>query len=217
MSRIKILIANRYFLMSYAIKCILQKIKNLEIHGVDEKEILTGLKKLKPELLVLEMEIIKQDSFRLLTELKKYFPQLKILALIDCDEKEKLMKILQYRLEGYLSKNTSQEELIEAVETIHKGERYFSKKIHQYILDNVFDEPGNSEITKSKNNLSERENEVLKEIITGKNNREIADRLFISENTVLTHRRNIMRKLKVTSTPQLIFTSFKNGLISFND
>ena len=217
MEKIRILIANKYFLMNYAIKCILQKIKGFEVYGVEENGIISEIEKLKPEILVLEIEILKQDSFRLLSEIKNAFPNLKILVLLDIDNKQKLLKILQYQLDGYLLKNTSQGELIEAANTLHKGEKYYGKEIHNYVMNSLFDRTRNDYEQKIKNNLSNREREILQEIITGKNNREIADQLFISEHTVLTHRRNIMRKLKVKSTPQLIITSFKHGLINIKD
>ena len=217
MEKIRILIANKYFLMNYAIKCILQKIRGFEVYGVDENGIISEIEKLKPEILVLEIEILKQDSFRLLSEIKNAFPNLKILVLLDIDNKQKLLKILQYQLDGYLLKNTSQAELIEAANTLHKGEKYYGKEIHNYVMNSLFDRTRNDYEQKIKNNLSNREREILQEISTGKNNREIADQLFISEHTVLTHRRNIMRKLKVKSTPQLIITSFKHGLINIKD
>ena len=217
MEKIRILIANKYFLMNYAIKCILQKIRGFEVYGVDENGIISEIEKLKPEILVLEIEILKQDSFRLLSEIKNAFPNLKILVLLDIDNKQKLLKILQYQLDGYLLKNTSQAELIEAANTLHKGEKYYGKEIHNFVMNSLFDRTRNDYEQKIKNNLSNREREILQEISTGKNNREIADQLFISEHTVLTHRRNIMRKLKVKSTPQLIITSFKHGLINIKD
>lgn len=211
------MIANRYFLMNYAIKCILQKIKGFEVYGVEERNILSEIEKLKPEILVLEIEILKQDGLKFLSDIKESFPNLKILVLLDIDNKQKLLKILQYQLNGYLLKNTSQEELIEAANTIHRGEKYYSKEIHNYVMNSLFNKPDSNYEHKIQNNLSDREKEILQEIITGKNNREIANQLFISEHTVLTHRRNIMRKLKVKSTPQLIITSLKHGLTSFKD
>ena len=69
-SQIRILIANRYFLMNFAIKCILQKIKGFDVYGADESEILPSIKKIKPEILILEIEVLKQDSLQLLSEKK---------------------------------------------------------------------------------------------------------------------------------------------------
>lgn len=216
-SQIRILIANRYFLMNFAIKCILQKIKGFDVYGADESEILPSIKKIKPEILILEIEVLKQDSFQLLSEIKTLYPKLKILVLLDIENKQKLVKILKIELNGYLLKNTSREELIAATIAIHRGERYYSREINNYVIDSITKPELEKSNIKAENKLSCREKEILNEIISGKNNREIADVLFISEHTVLTHRRNIMRKLKVKSTPQLIIKSFKHGYVSLQD
>ncbi|MBI1937636.1 MAG: response regulator transcription factor [Ignavibacteriales bacterium] len=216
MTQIRILIANKYFLMNYAIRCILQRIKEFEVHGSSESDLLSEIKRLKPELLVLEIEILKYDSFELISEIKEKYPKLKILALLNIDNKEKFLRILNYRLEGYLLRNTSREELIEAASTIHRGERYFCKEIHQYVMNNLI-EQSSSNSGNQKNNLSQREKEILQQIVSGKSNKEIAGSLFISEHTVLTHRRNMMRKLKVKNTTQLVITGVKHGLVTIKD
>ena len=213
----KVLIANKYFLMNYAIQCILQKIKEFEVFGCREDEILSEIKKNTPEILIIEIEILKTDSFNLLSEISKKCPKLKILALLDITNKEKLEQIFQLKLDGYLLKNTSQEELINAVVNIHNGQKYYSKEIKDYVMENLLIQDKVENLHKSRNNLSKREREILQHIAMGKNNKEIAENLFISSNTVLTHRRNIMKKLSVNNTAQLIYKGIKHKLISFSE
>ena len=217
MKRIKILIANKYFLMNYAISCILQKIKGFEVYGVDESKVLAEIEKLMPEILVIEIEILKSDSYKLLSEIKEKFPLVKILVLVDIVNEERLIQILQFKLEGYLLKNTSREELIRAVTTIHIDEKYFSKEINHFIMERLFISDKSNNRTEENKSLTGREKEILQHIVTGKNNKEIANNLFISANTVLTHRRNIMRKLKVSNTAQLINKCIKYNIISLNE
>jgi DNA-binding NarL/FixJ family response regulator len=126
-----------------------------------------------------------------------------------------LMQILQYKLDGYLLKNTTKEELISAAQTVFKGESYYSSSINKIMLDDIVTSHP-PEINENVTELSMREKEVLTLIAAGRNNEEIAELLFISSNTVLTHRRNIMRKLNVNSTPQLILTGVRRGIISIN-
>jgi two-component system, NarL family, response regulator NreC len=212
MKQIKIVIVNKYFLMNYAIRCILQRIKGFEVYGVSEDQILSETARIKPDILIVEIDIIKTDSFKLLSSIKSKFSGIKILGLLDIEDKERLSHILEYKLEGLLLKNTSRDELIYAAKCIYKGEKYYSKEIHNYIIEHL---TNITEDQKNKANievLSEREKEILNLIVQGKNNKDIAKKLFISENTVLTHRRNIMRKVKVKSTAQLIITSLKNGI-----
>ena len=217
MRKIRILIANKYFLMNYAIHCILEPLKEFEVSGTSEDELLENIDKFNPDLLVIELEIIKINSFQLLSEIQTKFPNLKILVLLDIDNKEKLKKVLQFKLEGYLLKNTSKEELIEAAVSIYNGEKYYCRELHRFVFENLMGVENEKKESAKKEVLSGREKEILDLIVSGKDNREIADKLFISENTVLTHRRNIMRKLNVRNTPQLIITSFKHGLYTPKD
>ena len=217
MSDIRILIANKYFLMNYAIRCILQRIKGFEVLGVPEDELLQQIKKFKPDILLVEIDVVKTNSFELLSELRVSFPKLKIIVLLDIENKEKLLNVIKFQLEGYLLKKTSKNELIHAANCVYKGERYFSKEIHHFVIENLSEFQNDAEQKISYELLSEREKEILKILVSGKKNKEIADTLFISENTVATHRRNIMRKLKVKNTPQLILRSFKNGLVTLKD
>jgi len=214
MNRIRILIANKYFLMNYAISCILQKIKDFEVFGASEEGITSEIEKLEPDLLIIEIDILKADSYKLLSEIKEKFPRLKIIVLLDLEDEEKLFHILRLKLDGYLLKNVSQDELIDAAKCVFKGEKYFSKEYHSYVLEHLACRNNDYRVRGYKESLSGREREILQLIVTGINNAEIAGKLYISENTVLTHRRNIMKKLKVRNTAQLIITGLKEGIIS---
>jgi len=200
--------------MNYAIRCILQDIEGFEVYGFSETEIMDEIIKLKPDILIIEIEMIKGNSCEFILEVKGKFPKLKIIVLLDIENKEKLHEILQLQLDAYLAKNISRDELTHAATYVHKGEKYFSNEINQHIINNFVDLKRDSLKINNEETLSVREKEVLHLIVSGGNNREIAGRLFISENTVLTHRRNIMRKLKTKNTAQLITTSVKRGIVS---
>lgn len=214
MNSIKILIANKYFLMNYAIRCILQGIEGFEVYGFSETEIMDEIVKLKPDILIIEIEMIKGNSCEFILEVKKRFPKLKIIVLLDIENENKLLDLIQLQLNAYLVKNISKDELIYAATCVYKGEKYFSGEINQYLVNNFIDPNGNLQKKENEESLSEREKEVLHLIVSGEKNREIAGRLYISENTVLTHRRNIMRKLKTRNTAQLITTSVKRGIVN---
>lgn len=200
--------------MNYAISCILQKIKVFEVFGTSEDGLISEIDKIIPDLLVIEIDILRTDSYKPLAEIREKFPRLKIIVLLDFEDEEKLLHVLQFKLEGYLLKNVSKEELILAASCVYKGEKYFSKEYHAYVIEHLARKSTQSKVRNPGELLSEREREILRLIVTGINNAEIAGRLYISENTVLTHRRNIMKKLKVKNTLQLIITGLKEGLIS---
>ncbi len=217
MAVIKILIANKFFLMNYAIRCILQKIKGFEVYGIKEAEVMPEIKRIKPDILVIEMEILKTDGFLLLKDIKEKYPGLKLLVLLDIVHKDKLLQILEFGLEGYILNNVTRDELIVAAKDIYRGEKYYSKELNDYIIKSLLKKKLNDSPKYNHEQLSDREKEILRHIVKGKNNKEIADNLFISANTVLTHRRNIMRKLNVNNTPQLIYKCFKHNIIPINE
>ena len=201
--------------MNFAITCILQRLNDFEVYGVSPDEILSEIENFKPHLLICEVEKSKDNTCSFIEQIKEKFPALKILVLVDFNDQKHLTELIKFQLDGYLLKNTTKEELIIAAKKIHSGEKYYSREIYEYVMNN-FD----NVLNKKKNDfseylLSEREREILEHIVLGKKNKEIAKSFFISENTVLTHRRNIMKKMKVNSTPQLIVTSIKNGIITF--
>lgn len=217
MENIRILISNKYFLMNYAIRCILQRIKEFDVTGIPEEEVLQQIKKIKPDILITELDILKIDGFKLLSEIREKYPNLKILVLLEIDDRKKLLKMLELNLSGYLLKNTSREELINAVHSVYKGEKYYSNEINRYVVEDILKDKTQDRKEDINESISEREKEILNLIVTGYNNKIIADKLFISENTVATHRRNIMKKMKVKNTPQLIVRSLKQGLVTIND
>lgn len=218
MEQIKILISNKYFLMNYAIRCILQRIKEFDVTGVEEEDVLAEIKKQNPDILITEVEILKEDGFNLLAKIREKHPKLKILALLELDDRKRLMKMLELKLAGYILKNTNREELIGAVHTVYRDEKYYSAEINRCIVEDILNNVKDSSASRTDDNkISDREKEILNLIVTGYNNKIIADRLFISENTVATHRRNIMKKMHVKNTPQLIVRSLKQGLVTLSE
>jgi DNA-binding NarL/FixJ family response regulator len=214
---IKILIANKYFLMNYAISCILKPINDFEVTGIPEDDIFRGIEEVKPDILIMEINFIKKDSLKLISGLKEKFPSVRTMLLLDIDDKEKLIQLLRLNAEGYLLKNISKDELIHAAKCIASGRRYISEGINEFLMEDLVNKQNNFHGEDFCEALSEREIEVLKLIISGKNNKQVAGKLFISPNAVLTHRRNLMKKLKVNNTAQLITKSLRYKIISMPD
>lgn len=210
MKPILILIANRFFLTNYAISCILQDLEGIKVVGVSEDKLIDAIRLQNPDMIIVEIDMIKQDSILFLKEIKKEFPRLKIIILVEPSDVYKLKSLLELRLDGYLSKTITKEELQKAALKIYNDEKYFSQEISQKIIEIEYQRIS-SEI------LSKREHEILRLIADGMNNKEIGRLLYISEFTVLTHRRNIMRKLNVKTTSQLIVESIRKGLISIGE
>jgi DNA-binding NarL/FixJ family response regulator len=216
MKKITILIANKYFLVNYAIKCILSRIKGFEVCGVPEEEVITKIAILKPDIFIIEVDTQRINGLLLLTQVKEKYPRLKSIVLLDVINKETLADLLRMNLDGYILKNVSREELISAATSVYKGEKYYSKEIQQLMHESVVEGRGNGS-SDEIDQLSKREHEIFEMIIGGMTSRQIAGNLFLSKHTVITHRRNIMKKLNVNSTSQLILTAVKRSAIPQRD
>lgn len=216
MKKIKILIANKYFLVNYAIKCILTRIKGFEVYGVPEQDVLAEIATIKPDLLIVEIDILRSNTQSLLAEVRQIDPTLKIIVLLDILNKEKLVELLQCKLDGYMLKNVSREELIDAATSVDRGEKYYSKEIQLLMHESVVEKVSAGESENGIGQLSTRENEIYELIVGGMTNKQIAHNLFLSKHTVITHRRNIMKKLNVNSTSQLILAA-KRSPASYGD
>ena len=199
--------------MNFAITCILQRLHDLDVFGVSHENLISEIEKYNPNVLIFEIEKNEKKNVQFLVQIRTKFPKLKTLILIDSKDKEFIIPLLKYNFEGFLLKNTSQDDLIFATKRINKGKNFYDPNISEFVMANLG--KNNKSEKNSENEISEREKEILKFIVLGKKNEEIADTLNISKNTVLTHRRNIMRKLLVKSTPQLIAKTLQKGIISF--
>jgi|YelNatPaOPRAMG01_1025707.scaffolds.fasta_scaffold17421_2 DNA-binding NarL/FixJ family response regulator len=210
---IKILIANKYFLVNYAIRCILQPIKKFELFGISADKMLQEINRVKPDIVIIEIDILRTNAVQLLSQIRENYTDIKIIVLLDIDNNRNLLQVLKLNLEGYIGKGTTEKELIRAINLVYRGKRYFSKEIYKYVMEHLIN--GNDDTPKRTmyETLTKREKEILELIIKGENMTEIASKLFISKATVLTHRRNIMRKLKVRSSTQLILTCIESGII----
>ncbi len=124
---------------------------------------------------------------------------------------EFITKALSVGANGYLPKDTSMNELLEAINTIYKGENYFNKDISNTILKSIInkskDEKANGKC------LTKREKEIIALVVQGLTNKEIAEILFISVRTVDSHKNNILQKLNLKSSVELVKYAIKNNLV----
>lgn len=152
------------------------------------------------DVLILDLNLEGENALNIVHEIKFISPTLKIIVLTSYDSKKLFQKAKELDLEGFLLKNTTKKQFIEALQKVILGEKYYPK-LNQTIP---------SEFTQSIdtfgsiNSLSNREQELVKCLLNGLNEKEIADKLFISRHTVRTHKKNIFRKLNVHGVMGLI-------------
>ena len=220
MNTVRVIIADDHQLFIEGIKTILSRADtfNFEIigeahSGKDLKEL---LKNASPDLLLLDLNMPEIDGLRMLSIVKKSYKDIKVLALTMYDDVKLVRTAFSEKVDGYILKSTGKLELLEAIDEIIDGGRFFGEGVRIHIPSGDEKEYSPSKFDDKfikKYNLTKREIEILKLITQAMSNKEIAKKLFISDQTVSVHRKNIMRKLQVSNTAALIKMAYDNSLV----
>jgi DNA-binding NarL/FixJ family response regulator len=205
MKKIKVLLADDHTIVLDGLKAVLKGNEALEVVGEvkNGEEVMAFLAAHHADVVVLDINMPVMDGINCARKLKLKYPQTRIIILTMYAQKAFLEEIVRIGVDGCLLKSNSGQELTEAIERVMDGKSYYDR-IHAFVVEK-------DEAFQSK--LSKREMEIVKLLAEGLTSIQIADKLFIAEHTVKTHRKNILRKTGVTNTSQLVQFALNNQLI----
>jgi DNA-binding NarL/FixJ family response regulator len=208
---INLILADDHQLVLDGLKAMLEESPEFELKGqaLDGEMAVNLVRNLKVDVVLMDVDMPGMDGVEATKILKNESPDVKVVILTMHDEKSIIRMLMDIGADGYLLKNSSKEELEQAIKAVHGGKKHFSSEVTMALLQP--DEPGIQK--ENLAGLTEREIEILKLIAEGKSNREIGDELFISHRTVDTHRTNLMKKLEIHNIAGLIRFAIKNGLV----
>ena len=172
-------------------------VKYLDINGVDDLH-----------LLITDLTMPEMGGIELNKIVKEKYPDLKTLVVSMHIDGEMIDKLIRNNVDGYVPKNAEKEELLEAMRTIVKGDKYFSPEVKRAYTDAMFESKKTAEVS-----LTEREKEVLKLIAEENTTQEIAEKLFLSKHTIESYRKNLISKLQVKNLAGLTKHAIKMGLL----
>ena len=217
MDTIKIILVDDHQIVRDGIKSLLLDSSTIEIIGEAETayELFDLLKTLQPDIVLLDISLPTMSGIEASKILTSDFPNIKKLMLSMYTSEDYIFNALKTGINGYLPKNTTRDELLQAINDVHNGKEYFSKSISDTILKSYVNIAKNgSEVSSDKlAGLTKREREVLHYVVDGKSNAYISECLFISIRTVETHKTSILRKLNLTNAVDLVKFAIKNNLI----
>lgn len=211
MTKIKILLADDHQLVRKGFKALLEELDFVEVVGeaANGKEALTLLRNgVKPHVALLDYEMPQMNGLEAAEAIKKDFFGVKVIMLTMMQDKELIESAVQKGVSGFLFKNTSIEDLSEAIRRVAAGDTYFSSDVTLTLL-----KPVHNPDAPLLAQLSERELEILKLVVQGLSSTDIGGQLFISPRTVDTHRNNIIQKLGVHGIPGLVQFAVRNKLV----
>lgn len=204
----RILLVDDHSILMDGIKSLLEKDTTLQVvHMASTAETaLTYLKSAEIDLLITDFNLPGMDGLSLIHTARRICNDLKIIVLSMHNEIHLVKEILRTGVNGYVLKNDSHRELLQAIEEVRQSRVFLSSDINKLLIQNL-QNPDEGKL------LTDREREILKLISKEYSNKDIAEELFISERTVETHRKNIFRKTGTNSLVGLIKFAYANNLI----
>jgi len=221
MDTIKVLVVDDHALFRRGIAAVLANQENLEIVGeaTDGLEAIEKAEETAPDVILMDLNMPRCSGLEATQALQAKMPQVNILVLTVSDNEADLFAAMRFGATGYILKNTEPEELVQAIFHVVQGGAIISPLMASKLLTEFKGLETRAEMESAQEasaNLSPREVEVLQLVSQGATNKEIADSLFISENTAKTHLRNIMEKLHLANRSQAAAYAVKKGLVPYN-
>jgi two-component system response regulator DegU len=216
---VKIVLADDHGIVRDGIKSTLRDEKSFKIIGEASNglEAIEKVKSLSPDVVIIDINMPEMNGIEATAIISKKYPDTKALVLSMHDNEDYILKSIEAGAAGYLLKDTNKEEFVKAINAVAKGEKYFSTSISNILatgyLHRIKKEGVKSADDDSENALTRREKGILKLIVQGSSNREIADSLSISIRTIEVHRSNMMKKLKVKNAVELVKYAMENNLV----
>lgn len=205
---IRVSVTDDHELFRSGIAMLLNKTNACEVvaQNGSAEELLEDLKSIEVDVALIDISMGKMSGLEAVAMCKKQFPQVRCIVLTMHDEGQYILKAIRNGAYGYLLKDCDANELKEAVEQVYLGKKYFNRNISDLMIQSVT-------VEEDIKQLSKRETEVLHLVAQGKTAKEIANDLIVSVRTIETHRSNILKKLDVQNTAELITKASSLGIL----
>jgi two-component system, NarL family, response regulator LiaR len=213
---IRLLVVEDDPMVRVGLKHLLGANAQFEIIGVAEDGYggIESATRLLPDVVLMDVGMPHLDGIAATQQIKQAMPQIKVIMLTSHKERTEVFAALSSGADGYCVKGTSVDQLAKAIAVVHEGATYLDAQIAQLVVDQVkLASPTTKNTTIPQGTLSDREMEVLRLIVEGYSNPEIAKALYLSEHTVKTYVRGIMNKLLVNDRVQAAVLALRSGLV----
>jgi len=212
---IRVLIVDDHTIVRKGIRALLAEMAGMEVVGEAEngQEAVTQAETLHPDVILMDLAMPKMDGIEATRQIKISQPESRILVMTSFAADDKVFPAIKAGALGYLLKESTPEDLVQAIHQIYRGESSLHPTIARKVLQEITHPPDRPP---TPNPLTEREEEVLRLVAQGLSNQDIAKKLSISDPTVRTHVSNIMGKLHLATRIQAALYALREGLVSLD-
>lgn len=214
---ISVLVIDDHQLIIDGLKLIFEVEQNIVFAGGanNMEEALNFLSKNQVDVVLADISMPGHSGIEVTKKIKEIYPEIQVLALTMHEDIAMISAMIEAGASGYLLKRANMNEVVEAIHTVAKKKKYLGGEVQAILMDDLIHrEPTEATAKSETGELTRREKEILNLVAKEFNNEEIANKLFISERTVETHRRNIFTKTNTKSIVGLIKYALRTGLIS---
>jgi len=212
---VRILLADDHTVVRRGLRVLLESHARVTViaEAADGREAIEKVEADQPDVAVLDVAMPNLNGIEAARQITTRFPRVAIIILSMHSDESYVLRALKAGARGYLLKDAPEADLLHAIEAVHQGKAYFSPAISKVLVEDYVRQLRQRGEEDSYELLTTREREVLQLLAEGKTNKETASALGLSLHTVETHRSNILEKLNLHGTPELILYAVRKGVI----
>ena len=213
---VKILIADDHGIVRMGLKLLLDRASDIQVVGeaADGREAVRLARELKPDVVIIDIGMPLLNGLDAAAQIIRENDKIGIIVLSMHSHESYVLRALDAGAKGYLLKDHADEHLEPAIRSVNAGKRYFSPSVAQALLDDYVSLMREKRVQDSYDMLTEREREVLQLLAEGKSNKEVAAVLKVSPYTVETHRTNLMQKLGLHNTAEIVLYAVRKAIVT---
>lgn len=216
MNKIRILVADDHGVVRKGLRFLLDRQSDMEVVGEasDGREVVRLCEKLNPNIVIMDVAMPQLNGIDAAAQIVKTNPSIRIIMLSMYADESYLVRALSAGAKGYMLKDSAEVDIVRAVQVVSQGRPFFSPQIAQSLLDDYVRTLQQRGLQDSYELLTDREREVLQLLAEGKSNKEVATILDLSTYTVETHRTNLMHKLNLHNTAEIVLYAVRKKVIT---
>lgn len=212
-SKIRVMLVDDHGIVREGLRAILSLNPDIEVvcEATDGRQALDKVRSCMPHVIIMDITMPGMDGLEATSRIVKTYPETRVLVLSQHDSDRHILSVLKAGASGYVYKRSIGAELVAAIHTVHSGGCYLPPQVAQVVLQHV--RVTSTDDEKETGPLTEREREVLKLVVEGYTNQQIADLLCLSKRTVMCHRANIASKLGIHNRAALFSYALRTGIV----